>query len=884
MSIFLWLTTEQSDRVLPQTAWLLQSGSMAVFAVPTTDEQIEGVRRYLFSVTAGDCLFEIPMHLGKHPYRILAVALEEPRLTSFTLEETKGKLAPVTLAAKWSNQLRSIFSGTEFFLPPIDREASHEIDALKLELVTLHANFFHCLAQLEQRELAEKLRQFQQRKSRDRQVQEQALAELVAVLEPQRAQFSTKGDALLVAAGAVGHALGIDIHPPAQSTNLQQLKDPLEAIARTSHFRVRRVQLEKEWWKTDLGALLGYTKVDRHPVALLPVAPGHYEVFDPQDFTRAPVNRHSAETLSSEAYVFYRPFSNKAIKAFDLVQFAFRGQHKDLLNILWAGVAAALLGMFTPLATGLLVDRAIPDTNRSLLFQIGLGLLVASFGIAVFQFVQRRAILRLQTNIDTNTQAAIWDRLLKLRLSFFREYSSGDLKNRVLAISQIRSRLSGATLSTLFTGLFALLNLGILFFYSAQLALVALVVAVVAFAVTNTVRLFTSRKFRSLQELEGDLFGTMVQMIGGVSKLRVAGAENRAFAYWAKKYTQQLKLVLSTQFLEDVLIVFNKVLPTISLIIFFALAVMFIQSSPISGDGLSTGIFLAFNAAFGAFIEGATNLSNTVIQLLEAGILWERTRPILHAQPEVDGSKADPGELLGNLKLDRVSFRYRENGPLILDRFTLEAKAGDFIALVGPSGSGKSTILRLLLGFEAPEAGIISYDGQDLSGLDLSAVRRQLGVVLQNGRINSASIFENISSGALVTRDEAWEAARLAGLADDIRDMPMEMHTHVAEGGVNLSGGQRQRLLIARALILKPKILFLDEATSALDNRTQAIVSRNLKQLQVTRLAIAHRLSTIRHADRIYVLEAGQIVQHGTFEQLAHQPGLFQRLIARQMM
>ena len=273
-----------------------------------------------------------------------------------------------------------------------------------------------------------------------------------------------------------------------------------------------------------------------------------------------------------------------------------------------------------------------------------------------------------------------------------------------------------------------------------------------------------------------------------------------------------------------------------------------------------------------------------MIQLLEAGILWERTRPILHAQPEVDGSKADPGELLGNLKLDRVSFRYRENGPLILDRFTLEAKAGDFIALVGPSGSGKSTILRLLLGFEAPEAGIISYDGQDLSGLDLSAVRRQLGVVLQNGRINSASIFDNISSGALVTLDQAWEAARLAGLADDIRDMPMEMHTHVAEGGVNLSGGQRQRLLIARALILKPKILFLDEATSALDNRTQAIVSRNLKQLQVTRIAIAHRLSTIRHADRIYVLEAGQIVQHGTFEQLAHQPGLFQRLIARQMM
>ena len=754
--------------------------------------------------------------------------------------------------------------------------------SLQSHLDQLYSNLYHYLAKLEQTESAQKLTQFQERERLNHQVTTEAIAELASVIKPQLKESFQQGTPLLIAAGAVGRAIGIQINPPAQSEDLNRVREPIEAIARASRIRIRRVILRDYWWKKDNGPLLAYTREDNRPVALLPMGVGQYEVLDPESGKRVPVNGNNASFVAPMAYMFYRSFPDQAIKALDLLQFTLRGRSKELITLMLTGVAAAVLGMVTPQATAILIDNAIPDADRGLLGQVGLGLLAASFGSAIFQVAQGLATLRLQTISEATSQAAVWDRLLNLRISFFQQYSTGDLISRASAISEIRNRLSGTVMQTLFTSFFSLLNLGLLFIYDAQLALVPLGVALTAMIVTTTSGILTRRKLRPLQHLAGEIFGLTVQLIGGVSKLRVAGAENRAFAYWAKYYTQQIKLVLSTQLMEDLLNVFNTILPTLSQMIIFVVAVQSITKSQ-SGQGLSTGTFLAFNTAFGTFITGATDLSNTLINILEIGILWERTQPILEATPELDLSKADPGRLSGQLKLDHVSFRYRQDGPLILDNITIQANSGEFIALVGPSGSGKSTIIRLLLGFETSENGTIYYDGQDLSGLDISAVRRQLGVVLQNGRINSASMFDNIASGALVTMDEAWEAANMAGFADDIEAMPMGMHTVISEGGTNLSGGQRQRLLIARALVLKPRLLIFDEATSALDNRTQSIVSESIDELRVTRIVIAHRLSTIRNADRIYVLEAGRVVQQGTFEELLNQEGLFANLMARQM-
>ncbi|MEH2272766.1 MAG: NHLP bacteriocin export ABC transporter permease/ATPase subunit [Nostoc sp.] len=752
----------------------------------------------------------------------------------------------------------------------------------------LQVYFLQTLFLVEHQEQEVELNRFQERQNLNNQVMEETLGELASLLQsPQHAASAQIGandfdQSLLIAAGAVGRTLGVTIRPPAKSEDLKRVQDPLQAIARASRLRTRTIALQGQWWKKDCGAMLAYTMEDNHPVALLPVSDTRYEIFDPIKRSRTLVNAKSAIKLALTGYTFYRPLPDKVLTTIDLLKFAMQGHYKELLVVLTAGVATTLLGMIVPQATAILIDSAIPDANRGLLVQIALALLATAFGSTLFQLAQGFAIMRVETFADASTQAAVWDRLLNLKASFFRQYSTGDLNSRVSAISQIRQKLSSTVLRSIFTSLFAFLNLGLLFYYNGSLALIATFVAFINITITLVSGSYTLRKIRPLLELQGQLSGVMVQLINGVSKLRVAGAEARAFAFWGKQYSQQIKWMLSTQGIEDALAVINKILPVLTTAILFWFATSLLQQANSPEGGLSTGVFLAFNAAFGTFIGGATSLSSTIIDVLQVVPLWERAQPILESKPEVDSEKADPGRLSGRVVVDHVIFRYRDDGPLTLDDVSIHAEPGEFIAFVGASGSGKSTLFRLLLGFDVPESGTIYYDGQDLAGLDIHAVRRQLGVVMQNSRLTSASIFENIASGTMITMDEAWEAARMAGFAEDVESMPMGMHTVISEGGTNISGGQRQRLLIARSLVLKPKILLFDEATSALDNRTQAIVSQSLERLKVTRIAIAHRLSTIRNANRIYVFENGRVVQEGSFEQLANQAGLFAQLMARQ--
>jgi ATP-binding cassette subfamily C protein len=302
-------------------------------------------------------------------------------------------------------------------------------------------------------------------------------------------------------------------------------------------------------------------------------------------------------------------------------------------------------------------------------------------------------------------------------------------------------------------------------------------------------------------------------------------------------------------------------------------------------QGLSTGKLVAFLTAYGIFQNTLLHMSTALLCTLGVVPLYQRLKPILTTLPEVDTTKSHPGELRGNIEVSQVNFRYHPDGPLILKDVSLHVNSGELIAIVGPSGAGKSTLMRLLLGFEMPESGAVYYDGQDLSKVDVLEIRRQLGVVLQNSQIMMGSIYENIvgAASANLTLDDAWEAARMAGCEEDIRHMPMQLHTILPPGGGTLSGGQRQRILIARAVVKKPRMLFFDEATSALDNATQEIVSKSLEKLQSTRIVIAHRLSTIRNADRIYVMDKGRIVQSGTYYELIKQKGVFAKLAKRQM-
>jgi NHLM bacteriocin system ABC transporter ATP-binding protein len=932
----------------PFRVWVVQSGSVALFAVTLCNGVIAGTRRYLCSIHPGEALFGTDASSTR---QILAVPIGATELLQLD-RESFGDVITNALVESWLRQVSSTFSqvatpaiqiktgasgrfslsngqtcqpeagvvswlqikaGTLNFLgfeqvtlssstatfPVSDQIWLEAVDTVQFATITtcdldnadiicrgiseFNIQILHCIDILDQQETATELIRWRDRQNLNRQVTVEALGELASTLNQQAIDVFQDGTPLLVAAGAVGRTMGVKIRPPARSENLKRVKEPLEAIVRASRIRMRQVLLRDNWWEKDCGSLIAYTQ-DNQPVALLPVSATAYEIFDPVAQTRVQVDERIASTVSPIAYMFYRSLPEQAFKALTLVQFALRGRAKDVLTILFTGIGVTLLGMFTPVATAMIMDSAIPDSDRGLLLQIGLGLLVAAGGTGLFQITQGFALLRIESAGDASTQAATWDRLLNLPVSFFRQYTTGDLLSRVTSVSAIRRQLGGRTLINLFSSLFTLFYLGQLFYYNSKLALVAVAVAIIAIAVTTISGLLLLRQVRPLLEVRGNIFGQTVQLINGISKLHIAGAQERAFAFWSKNYSQQIKLELKTQQVEDAVALFNAVMPLLTNGVLFWFTSQLLEDSKSAGTiGLSLGTFLAFNAAFGSFIQGATNLSNTVTEVLQVIPQWKRTQPILASIPEVNLSKADPGKLQGRIVVDHVTFRYRQDGQITLDDISLYAEPGEFIALVGSSGSGKSTMLRLLLGFETPESGAIYYDGQDLSGLDVDAVRRQFGVVLQNSQLTSASIFENIAAGAQITLDEAWEAARSAGFADDITAMPMQMHTVVSEGGGNISGGQRQRLLIARALALKPRILLFDEATSALDNRTQAIVSESLDNLQVTRIAIAHRLSTIRNAHRIYVLQAGRVVQQGTFEELAAIEGLFAQLMARQM-
>lgn len=712
---------------------------------------------------------------------------------------------------------------------------------------------------------------------------EGAMTELSTVLDPQE-RFARRESHLLTAVSAVGQVMGIRINPPAASEDTRRLRDPIEAIARASRIRYRMVLLGADWWTNDSGPLVAYLgEEERRPVALLPSSDG-YQIVDPEKREREPLTEELRERLSSDAHMLYRSLPDRVSGVMGLLKFTVRGRVHDMVFIVAMGIIATLLGMVVPRVTGILVDTAIPNADRGLVYELALLLTAAGIGGALFTYAQVLGTVRTSIRAEVDSQSSMWDRLLKFRPDFFRRYSSGDLQTRVNAVSEISRELSGATLRPLISGVLALLNFLLLWYYSWELAKIAIWVGLLVLLVTLVVTHFVRRLSIQLHELDGRFNGLMIQMIGGVGKLRVAGSEQRAFNHWVKQYTEQVHVTLRIQRLKDIIKVFNLMVPPLATALLFWKAMDLTIGLPEGdADRITIGDFIAFNTAFVLYIAGWNDVSNTVVQVLDALAKGQRIEPILKGRPEVSLDASDPGRLSGHLRLENVCFRYAEDGPQILDNVSFEALPGEYIAFVGPSGSGKSTILRMLLGFERPQSGRVLYDGQDLGGLDVLAVRRQVGTVLQDGRLNAGNILENIANNANISHAEAWDAAADAGLTEDIEEMAMGLHTMVSEGGTNLSGGQRQRLLIARALAIRPRMVFFDEATSALDNRTQSVVSEALDRRGVTRVVIAHRLSTIRQANRIYVLDQGRIVQSGTFKALSEQEGLFNDLMARQM-
>ena len=715
-----------------------------------------------------------------------------------------------------------------------------------------------------------------------------ALREIAGVLAPgkdHRAALLSDGSAnpLIVACRIVAEAVGIQIRIP---PDLHQVSDKLSALAKASRFRFRSVALRGEWWEVDHGPLLATREGTREPVAIVKTGAESYVLVDPTTLDRVSVTPLIAATLAPFAVSFYTPLPERQLGARELIKFGMKDCHSDLRTIIFMGILTGFLGMVSPYFSGQIFDSIIPSADRSQLTQFAIALFAAALATFAFELTRAIAVLRLTGKMDYSVQAGVWDRLLNLPSTFFRNYTAGDLTDRALGVEQIRQAISQSgtqgivgAISAAITGLF-------LFSFNYKMAWTAIGLLVLSVLLPFAVNYLQLRNQRVMFRIRGLITGLVLQLINGVSKLRVSGAEDSAFREWTRKFSVQKRLSFRVGFLSNIVQVFNRVFPVLATAVLFGMYGYFKDQAVVNQEKftMTTGQFVAFNGVFTNVLNSMLSLSGVVLDLLIIFPLFQRLRPIIEAQPEIDEGKAHPGELSGEVEVYHLSFRYTPDGPLILKDLSLRIRPGEFVALVGGSGSGKSTLLRLLLGFEKPESGAIFYDSQELSSLDLREVRQQIGVVLQSSKLMPTDVYRNIigSHGNLSVND-AWEAARMAGLERDIKNMPMGMHTVVSEGGGTFSGGQRQRLMVARALVNRPRIIFFDEATSAMDNETQRTVTESLDAMQATRIVIAHRLSTIINADRIFVLQYGELVQSGSYTELMNQAGPFADLARRQL-
>lgn len=727
--------------------------------------------------------------------------------------------------------------------------------------------------------ITEQTRMLVQEKDQEKRLVESALETLSSTIIKDRRDFGEiKGRPLLDACRIVGAHVGIKFSQ--RPDDQEGLGDPLKDLCEASRVRVREVILVNDWWNRDHGSLLGFMSDDDRPVAILCQKPGSYLLCDPQVSSRVRIDKEVASGIKPLAYTFQVPFPEQPLNAWDLVEFAVKGLAPDIWRNVGFGILVGLLGLLAPIATGILIDDVIPGENRSQLIGLAGALFVAAICIMLFQFGQALALLRIGGKSSFLVQSAVWDRLLALPVTFFRQYPAGDLANRTLGIDQMQQLISNQAMSTLMTAFFSIFQVGLLFYYSIELALVGLVLTVITLILPVICLMLQLKYQRPLYNLIGKIQAFNLQVINGMAKLRISAAEKRIFNLWARMFSRQKELAYKSGMVGVVLGVSVSSLTLAGTFVIFTWTFF---SSDKSLHAIPAGQFMAFVSALSGFLGSAYSTLNALFPMMQVKPIYERTKPILQALPEVKQTASYPGELAGHIEISQVSFRYSPTGPLIIKNFSLEIMPREFVALVGPSGTGKSTLLRLLLGFEQPENGAILYDGRDLAKLDVKAVRRQIGVVLQNGILFSGSIFENIVGSSPITLNEAWEAARMAQLENDINDMPMGMNTVIGEGGEGLSGGQRQRLLIARAIVRHPRILFFDEATSALDNESQEMVSQSIEKLEAARLVLAHRLSTIKNAHKICVVVEGELAELGNYDELMAKGGVFADLAKRQI-
>ncbi|MGN0154811.1 MAG: NHLP bacteriocin export ABC transporter permease/ATPase subunit [Lachnospiraceae bacterium] len=657
--------------------------------------------------------------------------------------------------------------------------------------------------------------------------------------------------------------------------SVKGLNDRLEYLLRPYGIMRRNVNLEKGWHKDAIGALLGTRKDDGSVVAFIPKGLYGYVYFDTVSGKWVKVTKKTEMLFENEGICFYKPFPLKKMNMAMLLRYIVNTlSTADFALIILATLSISVLGLLFPKLNNLLLGTVVESKSQQLLLGTAAFMVSVTVSSLLLGGIKTLLLERINTKMELSVQAATMMRILSLPADFFKKFSSGELFSRAQYIQSICSMLVSAVLNTGLTSVFSLIYISQIFVYAPALVVPALIIifATILFSLATT--FYQMRISKKQMELAVQESGMSYALLTGVQKIKLSGAEKRAYARWSNLYAKQVKLTYNPPMFLRANTAFGLIISLTGVIVMYYMAVQ---------SGVSVADYYAFNTAYGMVSGAFMSLTGIASILAQFRPIWEMAKPIMEAVPEVSEGKLVIDRVSGAIELNNISFRYNETMPLVIDDLSLKIRPGQYVAIVGATGCGKSTLLRIMLGFENPQKGAVYYDGRDLNTIDLKSLRRKIGVVMQNGKLFQGDIYSNIViSAPQLSMDDAWEAAEMAGIAEDIRRMPMGMHTIISEGSGGVSGGQRQRLMIARAIAPKPKILMFDEATSALDNLTQKIVSDSLEQLKCTRIVIAHRLSTIRQCDRIIYLEKGKIAEDGTYDELIAKNGKFAELVERQ--
>ena len=717
--------------------------------------------------------------------------------------------------------------------------------------------------------------QIETRKRLDTELLDRSYAELAASVAGARELPSFRPKDLEMVDGAVRTCLRHNgVRPGTVPESLTDPEARLEWLCRPSGTMHRKVRLEGNWYHDAFGAFLA-TLDTGEPIALLPSAFGGYCYHDPSTGQKCKVTARVAEHIQPDAEYFYRSFPEGDVGPRKMLLFILRVlDRSDYLFVAIATLATTLMGLLPAWANDIAFGTVVPSGQASLIVPIGMLLVGVTISSALLNISRNLVMSRVSTKLRIATEAATFSRVLLLPTSFFKEYESGNLASRVSQVTMLMQLLTSIVLGTGLTAVLSLVYIGQIAVYAPMLAVPAFMVALLEALLSVLVTIISARRQHEAIVASTGLSGLVTALLNGIQKIKLAGAEDRAFAKWAHQYADYARATYNRPTIERALPAFVSLIGMIGSVVIFYLA---------GRSGVSVAHYMAFNIAYAQVTGALMQLAGMVGQVAQIGPMMHLVRPILETEPETGEDKPSVERLNGAISVSGVTFRYDEKSPYVLQNLSFDIRPGEYVAIVGKSGCGKSTILRLLLGFEVPERGSIFYGRYDVGKVDLRSLRQSIGTVMQDGKLFMGDIASNITIAAPgATLDDAWDAAEVAGIADDIRKMPMGMQTMLSEGSGGISGGQRQRIMIARAICGNRRILMFDEATSALDNVTQKHVADSLEKLKCTRVVVAHRLSTVRHCDRIMVVDQGHIAEEGTYEELIAKDGLFAELVKRQ--